>query len=641
MRIERALICAVLVLGAGDRAALGQICTGSDGTHPRVTQDYVPSATGGYVRETNSSSGPPATGSTFAFRDVANNQDILMADPTVLEIDGVYYISGTTDGWAVPGSTLCTQRNYDPAHSNFAIYKTTDFRTFTFHAWAFSSTDWLPHQRIRTLNGRNFARLQSPQLFRKPYDLSNVYMVFHATEEALVPEPNADGSLNWTTWQDPNTWPLNPWNHAEVLAHPDRLVNTLWPDAAILGRYYDSNAPDKLTNPAYWAPEACDYGNPAKQAKIDKFNLMSARADAYGSVFIVSVPTATFKGLSGVAFPGANPSWFGYRQGNGAGPLRYDGGVLQGNKIPIGGAASIANPNAFASTGVTYAKQLYRCGNVNTSLGMAYWSWGNLPWMFNDGFVFFEPGTNQAYLYYGWADFLCSPTSEWSGNHIAYHKLRNTPGMFELDATAPSRALAFDRNTGNPITPTNPACPSGVGVAQPNGVIDKIGCPQPFGSAEGLAVFHWAAADGGPNKYFAVYTRNMWDSPAYQVVYRVADSLDGLGLGVNFFTSPNVPAALAIQEHVLLVSDAPTSPDGSSYGHVDVFRVNWPQPTGPAHRRPYLAFHAKKAGNQDRHIFFKELRWNPSTGKLDQIYPAAGGGRPAWSLATQFLLPRC
>lgn len=619
-------------------AAVGQVCTTEGPDRERVDVDHAMSATGKFVRLRNSSAGYPQASSTFNFKWDINGQDILMADPTIIEIDGTYYITGTTDGWSLPNDDDCTELNYDPAHSNFAIYKTTDFSTFTFHAWAFDSTYWEPHQRIREIGGRNFARLQSPQLFRKPSEPGVVYMIFHATEEALVPEPNPDGSINWAAWQNASVWPSDPWDRTSI-PNPNALVNTLWPDRDAPAQYFNArlSSAQKHAIPAFWSPAACDHqsSDPGVQAAIQKFNDMTVLTDAFGSVFIVSVPTSAFKAAAGaVAFPNADPSWFGYKHDNQSGnPMKYDGGAAQGREIPCSGSAAIANPNTCLSVCPgNVCHQLFTCGWA----GMSYGCWGNMPWMFNDGFVFFDPNDpnnpDQAYLYYGWFEGGCSNAPEWNGNHIAYHKLLDTPGMYQLDAAFRTQAMAFDRNT----TPANLITDPCTGTPQPNGTIADAGCPIDLGTAEGAAIFYWSVQDEGPGKYFAVYTRNHWNSPAYQIVYRTADTLAGLGLGQDVYYNPG------ITEHVLLASDSPVWPYGHSYGHVDVFWVDWPRSSGSGTaRHPYLTFHAKEAGSNERHVFFKELRWNSSTGRLERMYQSGGVGRPAHSDVTRFILPRC
>jgi hypothetical protein len=73
---------------------------------------------------------------------------------------------------------------------------------------------------------------------------------------------------------------------------------------------------------------------------------------------------------------------------------------------------------------------------------------------------------------------------------------------------------------------------------------------------------------------------------------------------------------------------------------VDVFWVNWPRQSGSGTKKqPYLAFHAKEEGNDNRHPFFKELQWDSGQGKLVRLYEGAGHG--AYQDVTKFLVPRC
>lgn len=90
---------------------------------------------------------------------------VKMADPTVVKIDGNYYLSGTTD---------------DLETGNYAIYRSPNLVNWTYHGVAFSGT------RVGsqiTINGRKFCNLWGPHLYMDPADPSNVWLVFTATED--------------------------------------------------------------------------------------------------------------------------------------------------------------------------------------------------------------------------------------------------------------------------------------------------------------------------------------------------------------------------------------------------------------------------------------------------------------------------
>ncbi|RIL01319.1 MAG: hypothetical protein DCC71_18130, partial [Proteobacteria bacterium] len=93
-----------------------------------------------------------------------NNALARLADPTIVKIDGTYYVTGTSDDMAV---------------GNFPIYRSSDLVNWSFHGNAFSGVN-VGHEI--TINNRKFCDLWGPQLYRDPADGTNVWLSFTATE---------------------------------------------------------------------------------------------------------------------------------------------------------------------------------------------------------------------------------------------------------------------------------------------------------------------------------------------------------------------------------------------------------------------------------------------------------------------------
>lgn len=92
---------------------------------------------------------------------------IRMADPTIILLNGHYYVTGTSDDFQT---------------SNFAIYRSTNLYQWEFHSTVFPTASQSGH--IITLNNnRQFRSLWAPQLFLAPGDNTNVWISFTASEK--------------------------------------------------------------------------------------------------------------------------------------------------------------------------------------------------------------------------------------------------------------------------------------------------------------------------------------------------------------------------------------------------------------------------------------------------------------------------
>lgn len=601
---------AVLVLAGGAAGQCGQ-------SSPfEVDSNYAPTPAGGFITRDNVEPGSVSgvRGLLYDFAVPASGYPAglapLLADPTVVRIGSWYYITGTSNG-------LVDAQNHDvvptgsPWQSDFAIYRTRNFKTFEFHSWAFQST---PAANSRVLDlgaGGRFSNLQSPQLFTDPHFPDSVFIAFSAVQEAWVPQPGLD-------WSDPASWQT-----------VSNLVNTMAPNPDVDQNWVDPNDPtydwtDYVKDPAR-------LGGPGE--------IWHGEATRFASCYIAACDKSDFEAGTGRFGPIA---WFGYNENNAiGGPWRYDGGTLVGHWVPASGTASLGHP-AYGL--------LETCSNACTAGSPFLRHASTSATKMVDGpFIFLDPqNDNQRWGFYTWVDGGCGyPT--WQGVHTAGHKMLND-SYFMYDSTAMTFPLAFRWNSNNPITARLPACDASFCGPEwdcglrctastesvDNGLLDQTGrrtC-NGWGFAEGPAVFYYPVT----GKYYAIYSRNAWTSPGYQLMYRMADTVEGLGIG----TFNNSSAT----EYVLLRSERPTSvqtgcPEpcstgdeesaddfvpGRNFGHADVFHVDWP---GEEHPHPYIVVHFKCDESLQRRVFFKELRFDLSTGRIMQLYddhPYDGNG---------------
>jgi hypothetical protein len=228
--------------------------------------------------------------------------------------------------------------------------------------------------------------------------------------------------------------------------------------------------------------------------------------------------------------------------------------------------------------------------------------------MFDGPFVFIDPNRTSSdpwkrVMLYNWNDAASNLSFAHWGGHIAGHPLLHN--NIQFDKNFETKPYAHARNSNNQVG------------GKYNGTVD-INQQQWTGGgiAEGICAFYLPETQ----RYYLVYSRNTWDSAAYQLVYRMsAPGAPFSSLALPSFENQT------IQEHVLLRAHDYTSGGEANFGHCDFFTLN---------DKPYLIFHMKPdyqrwlVGGQwqtgfagGRTAFFKELTVeNVSTGKLKQLY---------------------
>lgn len=595
-----------------------------------------------------------------------------MAGPTILWVpgkvaptdpsdEGWYYITGSTD--YIP--CLALPEGQQEVHTgNFAIYRTRDFLHFYFHKWAFddskrctyATNDCSPatgcrgwYIQLGTALGTDgnyhpvrFARLNSPHLYMSEGD-SNIYLAFGAVREQVL-------QTTATTW-----------------------INTLY-------------AEPLTTAPT--VPPSCD-------PMVSAIPMYVYKSGTYMSCYVVRMNKDDFTSSDEsknftVTTTGHEPSWYGYTNNNtDGGTPYYDGGQFNGNGSSGGGNDSCeSNPNqphtscpdepripCTINTGYFNDPShllLRQCVDFVGFQNMAtspQQFWSSHPAMLQSPFMFHDPATGgHDWLLYGWASTSCdgqtlgscdghSPPTNWDpdrGVHIAGAKLADHFWRFDNSTSNTAHPFAYGRNDTPYMRIPQPI------PTMDNGIVRDIGTwmPNCFAVAEGQSVLYHEykpTSTSDPLKiYFLLYSRNAWNSPAYDIVYRrtvPGGSFESLIQTVEGSQTVDDWAAYHGPTHPVTTGIALTKYEdrfigarrwtgqngdpstwnvhtdrrsmayGRGYGEGDVFFLRDKKgryivdPRG--NKLPYMIYHAKFDGNEvsngARTLFFRNLEFSVLT----------------------------
>lgn len=288
-------------------------------------------------------------------------------------------------------------------------------------------------------------------------------------------------------------------------------------------------------------------------------------------------------------------AWFAYKPNNDpAQAWRYDGGYGLGKLIPASGEVQgLLGPN---------------CGQLEArSRGYSYRCHRAAPWMTIDPFVFIDPQVPNANVWkrvmlYNWDDKNPDvPAAHW-GNHVAGAPLLGNQFQFNVNGTAIPLAMA--RNANHKVNGLD------------NGTLDRNLQPWGWGGvAEGATAFYHR----GTNRYYLIYSRNTWDSPAYQIVYRMTNPGQTFrDIQLPHFMDQNV------NEEILLRATHYNVVGTANFGHPEVFTIR----DEFGNERYYLLFHVKLDYDQvpgqftgRRTLMVKELMLEPDgTGRLKRLH---------------------
>ncbi len=286
--------------------------------------------------------------------------------------------------------------------------------------------------------------------------------------------------------------------------------------------------------------------------------------------------------------------WFGYEPGGPGTGFVYDGGHAAGRWIPCTSSISRAGPN---------------CGDLELLQRGANWRCvGAISTMYVDAFTFVDPKLlagqpwRQSVLY----SWLAEDPTIWSGHWGQHIAAATTNGFGRFRQGQFGYSMAFCRNVNNP--PIGGLLAGGTGPFD-NGASDVNGNEANSAIAEGVCAFYNEQND----RYYIIYSRNLWSSPAYQMVYRKS------AVGASFLLL-QLPAwdDRTIAEQRLLRGTNYTSatPQANNYGNGDVF---WIKDSLTGEKLYYLICHVKVDNGTRRTILIKELFFNPSNGNIIEL----------------------
>lgn len=467
---------AAAACAASPPAALAQPC----GILPkeRTNAAYVPDAAGEYYRIynwLNDSAAPTEPleadeNDYHNFTYCASSLDptqyivgphIRLADPTVLQINEWFYITGTNgeDFFRPPSSSA-------PTDINFLIYRTKDFANFELHMMAFAPNDigvaseqyiaWGPDQATLHLNnGKWFTRLWAPHLYMDPTQGGSdpfVYLTFSAVEKGFE---DGDHSIFHVRIRRSK---FLEWHNKDPLL-----------DDGI--RFADQRAG------LGWQAWFC-YRLPDANGNLRSY--FDGGVAAGANLLIPNTATIDMLGtLCGV--PGYTTLQRKYYDD----PPSCD---------------PPTNPRGFEHNEAT-------CPNIQAAI------------LTIDPFVFIDPKLPDNHpwkrvLIYNWDGRKGCRNDEW-GNHIAAMPLGSTQFYFVETESAIPLAAAKNRSNRNFAKDA-----AGHWQWVDNGAMTGSGYRWGWGGvAEGATAFYLPETD----RYYLVYSRNTTDSAAYQIVYRMTE----------------------------------------------------------------------------------------------------------------------
>ena len=212
-------------------------------------------------------------------------------------------------------------------------------------------------------------------------------------------------------------------------------------------------------------------------------------------------------------------------------------------------------------------------------------------------------------MLYNWSDANPDvPADRW-GMHVAAAPLAAL--NFRFDANGWVIPIAMNRNSSNPVKTSD-------GAWVDNGTLDQNLKPMTFAGGA-CASGSFSVAEGataffhkGSGRYYVLYSRNHWQSPAYQIVYRMTEPGQPFReIQLSRFMDEDV------QEHVLLRAEHYDEVHSASFGHPEVFSLV----DEAGQDRYYVVFHAKMDSSAARTIFLKELTLeSTASGRLKQLH---------------------
>ncbi len=559
--MRRFLYLIVLVCVAGPAIARAQCTSCAEGA--RVNASYQKDPYGHYSFHTNSDGSAVGSGNSvtglwnFTTQVSGIRYRIGLPDPTILYLDGWYYVTGTSD-------SMCT--------ANFAIYKSQDLAVWVPHMAAFAETGrtgWLASDltgpffasggcdytaAARTeivINSRTFRRLASPQLYVNPANPETVWLAFGAAEGP------------WTRTCVDGTTASVPGLGTGYVAS---ISKTAFENAS--GRF--ASPTDQPLRFTYRGSGGGPVQPPDGGVSIDRPTPCSANyalsantcaGEANGQLVLAGqrwrfqTPASGTQGkpLSGTNIVGdvfmyfdsfaSNEQWLMFTwRAERVPDIGYNGNNVAAHPMETDSLLKVSAPLS------DYIPIAFRYSTI-----FADW-------------ISFVRGSET---FSSWP----KPSGNWMYNGFCDENAE----MYGMGDVPPPSTARVD----------NPAAPLGV--------------------AEGPGAFDY----GG--RTYVYYTRNRWNSGAYGMWYRIVDrSVTGSRFTAASLASWNTADQ---GEHRLVRSTTPALAHGPSFGHGEIF---WGPANRDNIRQPYVIFHGKDASSTFRTPYFKEL-WFDEDGLITPI----------------------
>jgi hypothetical protein len=467
--------------------------------------------------------------------------------------------------WYITGS--------DSEH-NFRIWRTTDFQSFTLHMTAFHES--------QTGNAAGQRKGSGTNGMGQP-DENNDYMEFYN------PSTSATVSKFWRMWA-PHLYTDPADNTSVYLA----FTGIRW---------------------GYGDPYSIDFNTHPEE-------------DQYHSCYVVKIAMADFVAPSnGVYFCDRRagyiePYWYGYSSGGD----RYDGGYSVGRVIPCTGNFSLLG----ISPGQLWLRAVDAGGTLRGGFGRR--NMGRNTVLSIDPFVFFDtnpaatssPWARTLFANYLYREYQTSSTFSYWGNSICMVPLNADnrhlyfqTGNWYYDV----KEIAFARNSRNQVDarPLGQPTGSSIRLNVDNGTVGAE--PEEWfwgGVAEGASTFY----NVNNGRYYTIYSRNCYDSTAYQVVYRMSEQGKANvheALSINYGDSE-------VMERVLLRGTEYQQFAGANFGHPQVFSLT--NPAASSQTYYYIALHVKPRGTMypdlQQRVFIKELSFYPEDPLPSVVDPREG-----------------
>lgn len=240
------------------------------------------------------------------------------------------------------------------------------------------------------------------------------------------------------------------------------------------------------------------------------------------------------------------------------------------------------------------------------------------------------PANPKRWMLYDYNDGAAPLTDAKRGNAVGAQAVTEVPWIVRSDAGSWDRFyLGNNRSTFNPVNGLD------------NGLQTRVGGAWWWGGvAEASTAFE---ANG---RTYLLFSRNGWDSAAYQIVSRTSEPggiLPSLALGGRHIT--NATEKILIRSHSYTNVAGGTNCENifttASFGTPDAFAQ--PYWFGPDSEISSIGFAAKMDYSPRRTTFFKELHFEASDASLSTLEQPVGVGTHSqpWRSINEFLVRQC